>query len=78
MIRVFKSDGEGAAGVVVTAIQDKAESARRPLPIVYTLCERAGWAGGTRAHITESSQAGALLRPPPLLRRRQKRTTLFG
>ena len=77
IIRVFKTEGEGAAGIVVAAIQDKAESVRQLSYRLYTLCERAGWAEDARAYneiITSWSavESAAAATPTPQQR------TLFG
>ena len=50
LIRVFKSDGESAAGVVLAALAPKAEATRQLAYRLYTLCERAGWAEDARAY----------------------------
>lgn len=77
IIRVFKTEGESAAGIVVAAIQDKAESVRQLAYRLYTLCERAGWAEDARAYneiITSWSaiESAAAAAPTP------QQTTLFG
>jgi putative DNA methylase len=50
LIRVFKSEGERAAGLVVAAVPGKAEATRQLAYRLYTLCERAGWAEDARAY----------------------------
>jgi putative DNA methylase len=77
LIRVFKSEGESGAGVVLAAIQGKSGATRQLAYRLYTLCERAGWAEDARAYneiITSwsaiESAAGAV--PTP------QQTTLFG
>ncbi|MGB7913822.1 MAG: hypothetical protein WCF79_00755, partial [Rhodomicrobium sp.] len=50
LIRVFKTDGESAAGAVLAAMQSKAEAIRQLAYRLYTLCERAGWAEDARAY----------------------------
>lgn len=76
-IRVFRTEGESAAGVVLAAIQNKAESVRQLAYRLYTLCERAGWAEDARAYneiITSWSaiEAAVAAAPGP------QQTTLFG
>jgi putative DNA methylase len=76
-IRVFKTEGETTAGVVLAAIQGKAEATRQLAYRLYTLCERAGWAEDARAYneiITSWSaiEAAAAAAPTP------QQTTLFG
>ncbi len=76
-IRVFKTEGESAAGAVMSAIQDKTEATRQLAYRLYTLCERAGWAEDARAYneiITSWSaiESAAATTPTP------KQTTLFG
>lgn len=76
-IRVFKTEGESAAGIVIAAIQDKAEATRQLAYRLYTLCERAGWAEDARAYneiITSWSaiESAAAAVPAP------QQTTLFG
>lgn len=50
IIRVFKTEGESAAGVVLASVQGKAEATRQLAYRLYTLCERAGWAEDARAY----------------------------
>lgn len=50
IIRVFKSEGETGAGIVLAALQPKAEATRQLAYRLYTLCERAGWAEDARAY----------------------------
>lgn len=77
LIRVFKTDGERGAGVVLAVIQDKGEAIRLLAYRLYTLCERANWAEDARAYneivtswgAIESAAASA---PDP------KQATLFG
>lgn len=76
-IRVFKTEGEGAAGAVLSAIHDKAEATRQLAYRLYTLCERAGWSEDARAYneiITSwtAIESAAAAAPTP------KQTTLFG
>lgn len=76
-IRVFKTEGESAAGLVLAGIQGKAEATRQLAYRLYTLCERAGWAEDARAYneiITSWSaiEAAAAAAPTPT------QTTLFG
>lgn len=71
LIRVFKADGERAAGLVVAAVPSKAEATRQLAYRLYTLCERAGWAEDARAYneiITSWSaiEAAAAAAPTPL------------
>ena len=77
LIRVFKTDGESAAGAVLAAIQDKAEAIRQLAYRLYTLCERAGWAEDARAYneiVTSWSaiESAAAAVPVP------QQATLFG
>ena len=77
LIRVFKTDGESGAGVVLAAIQDKGEAIRQLAYRLYTLCERAGWAEDARAYneiVTSWSaiESAAAATPAP------KQATLFG
>jgi putative DNA methylase len=70
LVRVFKSDGERAAGLVVAAVPGKAEATRQLAYRLYTLCERAGWAEDARAYneiITSWSaiEAAAAAAPSP-------------
>ncbi len=76
-IRVFKTTGEGAAGLVQAATQGKAEATRQLAYRLYTLCERAGRAEDARAYneiITSwnAIESAAAAAPAP------KQTTLFG
>lgn len=50
LIRVFKSDGESAAGEVLATLAAKAEATRQLAYRLYTLCERSGWAEDARAY----------------------------
>jgi putative DNA methylase len=50
LVRVFKTDGESAAGKVLSAVAAKAESIRQLAYRLYTLCERAGRAEDARAY----------------------------
>jgi putative DNA methylase len=50
LIRVFKADGEGGAGIMLAAIGAQAETTRQLAYRLYTLCERAGWAEDARAY----------------------------
>lgn len=50
LIRVFKSDGESAAGEVLATFAAKAEATRQLAYRLYTLCERSGWAEDARAY----------------------------
>jgi len=50
LIRVFKTEGEGGAGIVLATVQAKAEATRQLAYRLYTLCERAGWAEDARAY----------------------------
>jgi putative DNA methylase len=50
LIRLFKSEGERAAGAVLAAVQAKAEAARQLAYRLNTLCERLGWAEDARAY----------------------------
>jgi putative DNA methylase len=77
LIRVFKTDGETAAGVVLSAILNKAEATRQLAYRLYTLCERAGWAEDARAYneiVTSWSaiESAAAAAPTP------QQTSLFG
>lgn len=77
IIRVFDTEGERAAGIVLAAIQDKAEATRQLAYRLYTLCERAGWAEDARAYneiITGWSaiESAAAAAPMP------QQATLFG
>lgn len=67
LIRVFKSDGERAAGLIVAAVPAKAEATRQ---LAYRLIRSASAPDGPRMRvpITRSSRAGA-----PSRRRRQPR-----
>jgi putative DNA methylase len=71
LIRVFKANGERAAGLVVAAVPSKAEATRQLAYRLYTLCERSGWAEDARAYneiITSWSaiEAAAAAAPTPL------------
>lgn len=71
LIRVFKSDGERAAGLIVAAVPGKAEATRQLAYRLYTLCERAGWAEDARAYneiVTSWSaiEAAAAAAPTPV------------
>lgn len=77
LIRIFKTDGESGAGVILSAVQAKAEATRQLAYRLYTLCERAGWAEDARAYneiITSWSaiEATAAAVPAP------QQATLFG
>lgn len=77
LIRVFRSEGDSGAGLVLGPIQDKAASVRLLAYRLHTLCERAGWAEDARAYneiITSWSaiESAAAAAPAP------KQTTLFG
>jgi putative DNA methylase len=50
IIRVFKAEGESGVGVVLAAVQAKAEATRQLAYRLYTLCERAGWSEDARAY----------------------------
>jgi putative DNA methylase len=50
LIRIFKTEGEGGAGKLLSAIQAKAESTRQLAYRLYTVCERAGWSEDARAY----------------------------
>jgi putative DNA methylase len=50
LIRVFKSEGERAAGLIIAGVPGKAEATRQLSYRLNTLCERAGWAEDTRAY----------------------------
>ncbi len=50
LVRVFKTDGESAAGKVLSAVAAKAESIRQLAYRLFTLCERAGRAEDARAY----------------------------
>jgi putative DNA methylase len=50
LIRLFKSQGERAAGMTIAAVPGKAEATRQLACRLYTLCERAGWAEDARAY----------------------------
>jgi putative DNA methylase len=70
LIRIFKADGERAAGLIVAAVPSKAEATRQLAYRLYTLCERAGWAEDARAYneiITSWSaiEAAAAAAPTP-------------
>ncbi len=70
IIRVFKTEGESAAGVVLAVIQGKTEATRQLAYRLYTLCERAGWAEDARAYneiITSWSaiESAAAVTPAP-------------
>jgi len=76
LIRVLKSEGESGAGLLLAAVQAKAEATRQLAYRLYTLCERAGWAEDARAYneiITSWSaiEAAAIRVPGP------KQTALF-
>lgn len=77
LIRVFKTEGEAGAGVVLSAILAKGEAARQLAYRLYTLCERAGLAEDARAYneiISSWSaiESAAAKVPGPL------QATLFG
>jgi putative DNA methylase len=50
IIRLFRTEGEGGAGVVLSALQARSEAIRQLAYRLYTLCERAGWAEDARAY----------------------------
>lgn len=50
LIRVFRTQGEGAAGQVMAAVAAKAPAMRQLAYRLYPLCERAGWAEDARAY----------------------------
>ena len=50
MIRVFRHEGESAAGAVLAKVPSKAEPTRQLAYRLYTLCERAGLAEDARAY----------------------------
>jgi putative DNA methylase len=50
LIRIVRTDGEGAAGQVLAAVTSKAPAMRQLAYRLYTLCERAGWAEDARAY----------------------------
>ena len=50
LIRALKQDGETAAGLLLSKLNDKAEAARQLAYRLYTLCERQGWAEDARAY----------------------------
>ena len=50
LVRVFKTDGESAAGKVLAAVAARAEPIRQLAYRLYTLCERAGRAEDARAY----------------------------
>lgn len=50
LIRVFKTQGEGAAGTVIGAVSNKADAARQLAYRLYTLLDRAGLADDARAY----------------------------
>jgi putative DNA methylase len=50
LVRVFKTDGESAAGKVLSAVAAKAEPIRQLAYRLYTLCERSGRAEDARAY----------------------------
>jgi putative DNA methylase len=50
LIRVFRSDGEAGAALVVGALRARAESIRQLAYRLYTLCERSGRAEDARAY----------------------------
>lgn len=60
VIRIFKTQGESGAGVVLAAIQVKAEATRQLAYRLYTLCERAGWADDARAYNEIVTSWGAI------------------
>ncbi|KAA6184209.1 DUF1156 domain-containing protein [Thiohalocapsa marina] len=71
VIRLFKADGERAAGLIIAAVPGKAEATRQLAYRLYTLCERAGWAEDARAYneiITSWSaiEAAAAKAPAPV------------
>lgn len=71
LIRVFKSEGELAAGLIVAAVPGRAEATRQLAYRLYTLCERAGWAEDARAYneiITSWSAIEAAAAAAPTLR----------
>jgi putative DNA methylase len=77
LIRVFKTDGETGAGVVLAAIHDKGEAIRQLAYRLYTLSERAGWADDARGYneiVTSWSAIESAAAATPLPRQ----STLFG
>jgi putative DNA methylase len=50
LIRVFKTEGENGVGVLLAAVQSKAEAARQLAYRLHILCERAGWVEDARAY----------------------------
>lgn len=77
LIRVFKSEGEGGAGAMLSSVEAKLEATRQLAYRLYTLCERAGWAEDARAYneiITSwgAIESAASAVPSP------KQATLFG
>jgi putative DNA methylase len=71
LIRVFKSEGERAAGMIIASVPGKAEATRQLSYRLHTLCERAGWAEDARAYneiITSWSaiEAAAAATPAPV------------
>jgi putative DNA methylase len=70
LIRIFKSEGERAAGLIVAVVPGNAEATRQLAYRLYTLCERAGWAEDARAYneiVTSWSaiEAAAAAAPTP-------------
>lgn len=50
MIRGLRAEGEGAAGVLLAGMPQRAEPIRNLAYRLYTLCERKGWADDARAY----------------------------
>lgn len=50
MIRVLRSDGESASGLLLAGMPQRAEPIRNLAYRLYTLCERKGWAEDARAY----------------------------
>lgn len=50
LIRGLRADGEGAAGVLLAGMPQRADPIRNLAYRLYTLCERKGWADDARAY----------------------------
>lgn len=50
LIRVLKTQGESAAGRLLSSVRDKGEPARQLAYRLYTLCERQGWVEDARVY----------------------------
>lgn len=77
LIRVFKAEGEGGAGKVLTAFVEKSEPTRQLAYRLYTLCERTGRAEDARAYneiVTSWSAIESAAAAAPT----QKQADLFG